>query len=88
MLNWIFDSAVSLVGDNTNKGTAPTLGIYRRLLVITPTRAVQPIFVLYMLGLLVITPTRAVHLIFVLYMLGLLVITPTRARQKNRTMKK
>jgi hypothetical protein len=29
----------SLVGDNNNKETAPTLFIYRRLLLITPTRA-------------------------------------------------
>jgi hypothetical protein len=30
----------SLVGDNNNKGTAPNLFIYKRLLLITPTRAV------------------------------------------------
>jgi hypothetical protein len=31
---------MSLVGENTNKGCAPNLIIYGRLLVITPTRAV------------------------------------------------
>jgi hypothetical protein len=36
-----------LVGENTNKGCAPNLINYRRLLVITPTRAVHAIAVVF-----------------------------------------
>jgi hypothetical protein len=36
-----------LVGDNNNKGCAPNLIIYRRLLLKTPTRAVHAITVVF-----------------------------------------
>jgi hypothetical protein len=46
MLNWLFDSAGSLVGDNNNKGGASDICFYMfGLLVITTTRALHRLWV-------------------------------------------
>jgi hypothetical protein len=46
---------MTLVGDNNNKGTAPSLIIYRRLLLITPTRAGVDLIVLLFDGKLTLS---------------------------------
>jgi hypothetical protein len=78
----LFVSAYSLVGDNNNKGTTPNLLLHRRLLLITPTRAVRFFQLLFVSAYSLVgdNNNKGTAPNLLIYRC-LLLITPTRARQ-------